>query len=155
MEFQISGLDVDQFSHLFGENRQTLSRLGIERVLVDEYPGFPCRVSLEDAEVGESVLLLNYEHQPAATPYRACHAIFVREGAGQATFPSNQVPRQLRERLLSVRAFDDAGTMLDAEVVEGEQLAELIEQMFGNDAVDYLHVHNARRGCYAALVERV
>lgn len=154
MGFQISGLKADQFSHLYGQDTEALARLGVRRTVADEHPGFPCRVSLLDAEVGESVLLLNYEHQPAASPYRSRHAIFIREGAVEARLDVNEVPRQLLERLLSVRAFDGTGEMLDADVVDGQQLDALIEQMFVNDSVSYLHVHNARPGCYAALVER-
>lgn len=155
MGFQISALRVEQFSHLFGRDADTLSRLGVRRIVADKSPGFPCRVSLEDAEVGESILLLNYEHQPATSPYRSSHAIFVREWAHQARPQPNQAPGQLRRRLLSVRAFDSAGMMLDADLVDGQQIESLIEAMFVNDSVSYLHLHNAKPGCYAASVERV
>ena len=123
-------------------------------MVADENPGFPCRVSLKDAEVGESVLLMNYEHQPASSPYRSSHAIFIREWADEARLDENEVPKQLRQRLLSVRAFDGLGTMVDADVVDGQQIETLIERMFANDSVSYLHLHNAKPGCYAALVER-
>lgn len=154
MGFQIAALQVDQFRHLFCKDAETLSNLGVERVVADSNPGFPCRVSLQDAAVGESVLLLNFEHQPAASPYRASHAIFVREWASEARLAKNEIPLLLRQRLLSVRAFDNYGMMLDADVVAGEKLASMIDKMFTHDSVNYLHVHNAKRGCYAALVER-
>jgi hypothetical protein len=154
MSFQFSALNVDHFSHLFGQDREALARQGIQRVVVDSKPGFPCRVSLQDADVGESVLLLNYEHQAAQTPYRSRHAIFVREWASQAMPAKNDVPEMLRHRLLSVRAFDTAGMMIDADVVDGENLEPLIERMFESESIDYLHIHNAKPGCYAALVKR-
>ena len=109
MEFQISALNIDQFSHLFGQDSETLSKQGVQRIIVDSNPGFPCRVSLQDAEVGENVLLMNYEHQPLPTPFRSSHAIYVREGANQAKPEKNQVPKMFRHRLLSVRAFDECG----------------------------------------------
>ena len=31
----------------------------------------------------------------------------------------------------------------------------LIERLFANPDVDYIHVHNARRGCYSGRVDRV
>lgn len=155
MGFQISALDIDQFSHLFGQGEDELAQSGVLRMLADSCPGYPCRVSLRDAEVGEPVLLMNYEHQPAASPFRSSHAIFIREGAQQARPGQNEVPEFLRKRLLSVRAFDDRGMMLDADVVDGRQLEALIERLFTNQSADYLHIHNARLGCYAALVERV
>lgn len=154
MDFQISGLNVDQFSHLFGQDQETLKNQGVLSMTVDSKPGFPCRVSLRDADVGEKVLLLNYEHQPAPTPFRSSHAIFIREKATQATPAKNEIPEMFRHRLLSVRAFDAAGMMVDADVVDGENLESLIERMLANESADYLHIHNAKLGCYAALVRR-
>jgi len=154
MDFQISPLSIDQFSHLFGRDGEALAKQGVQRMIVDSNPGYPCRVSLQDAEIGEKVLLLNYEHQTLPTPYRSSHAIFVREFATQAAPDKNEVPRCLRHRLLSVRAFDSSGMMIDADVIEGESLASLVQRMLENHSVEYLHIHNAKPGCYAALVER-
>jgi hypothetical protein len=155
MGFQISALDIDQFRHLIGKDDEKLAESGVRRVVADAVPGFPCRVSLQDAEVGESVLLMNYEHQPADTPYRSSHAIYVRESASQAMLAENAVPESLRIRMLSVRAFDTDGMLLDADIVDGQEVENLIDKMFANELVNYLHVHNAKPGCYAALVERV
>jgi len=154
LDFQISALDIDEFSHLFGKDVETLADLGIRRISVDNSPGYPCRVSLQDADVGENVLLMNYEHQPAQSPFRSSHAIYVREAATQARPGKNEIPEMLRTRLLSVRAFDAAGMIIDADVIEGKHLESLIERMLAIDSADYLHVHNARLGCYVALVER-
>lgn len=154
MGFRISALDMGKISHLFGLDDDTLQQHGVQRRVVDSKPGYPCRVSLEDADVGESVLLMNYEHQPATTPYRSSHAIFVREWAEQAVLERNEVPIMLRSRLLSVRAFDNSGMMIDADVVEGEQLESMIERMLAIDETGYLHIHNAKLGCYAARVDR-
>ena len=154
MSFQISALNIDKFSHLFGQDRQTLARQRVQRRVADNKPGFPCRVSLRDADVGETVLLMNYEHQPLPTPFRASHAIYVREWASQALLDRNEVPRMFRHRLLSVRAFDTSGMMIDADVIDGESLESLIEHMLANKSVDNLHIHNAKLGCYTALVER-
>jgi len=154
MGFQISALNIDQFSHLFGQDREALARQGVQRMVADNKPGFPCRVSLLDAEVGENVLLMNYEHQPMPTPFRSSHAIFVRECASQAIPGRNEVPEMFRHRLLSVRAFDASGMMIDADVIDGERLESMIEHMLANKCADNLHIHNAKLGCYAALVKR-
>ena len=154
MGFQISALNIDKFSHLFGQDQEALARLGVQRKVVDNSPGFPCRVSLRDAEVGEKVLLMNYEHQPMPTPFRSSHAIFVREWASQAMPDRNEVPEMFRHRLLSVRAFDASGMMIDADVIDGERLESLIEHLLANKSTNNLHIHNAKPGCYAALVER-
>ena len=154
MHFQISALEPTQFSHLLHLSEAELASHGVLRYLVTEKPGFPCRVSLLDAELGETVLLLNYTHLDTATPYRASHALFVGENATPAALASDEVPESIRGRLLSVRAFDAQGMMLDAEVVEGTVLEPSVQRMFEDEAVAFLHLHNAGRGCYAARVER-
>lgn len=154
MSFQISALDVNQFSHLFGQDDEALARQGIQRKIVDSKPGVPCRVSLRDVDVGEPVLLLNYEHQPVPTPFRSSHAIFIQEWAETKIVRINDVPEMFRHRLLSVRAFDSSAMMIGADVIEGARLESLLERMLENDAAGYLHLHNARLGCYVGLVER-
>lgn len=154
MPFQISALSAELFKHLFDQPDDVLRAHGARRMVVDECPGFPCRISLEDATVGESVLLLNYEHQPTESPYRSSHAVFVRERALQAELRPNEVPDQLRRRLLSIRAFDTEGMMIDADVVEGVEFEHVVERMFANQLVNYLHVHHAKPGCYGARVDR-
>jgi hypothetical protein len=153
--FVIAGIDPAPFRHLYGQSDATLAAQGAMRMVVEAAPGSPCRVTLEDAAVGETVLLLNYEHLPVATPYRSCHAIFVREGAETAAVFVNSIPEQLAIRLLSVRAFDAAGMMLDADVIDGSGLATAIDGFFSDPRVAYLHVHNAKPGCFAARVDRV
>jgi hypothetical protein len=154
MSFQISPLEPTQFSHLFNLSEEELARQGVLRYTVTDKPGFPCRVSLSDAEPGETLLLLNYTHLDTATPYRASHAIFVGENALPAHLAVGEVPASIRCRLISVRAFDQEGMMLDADVVEGTALEPVLESMFADASVAYLHLHNAKRGCYAARVER-
>ncbi len=154
MSYTIAGLPLDLFAPLFGLSDDDLARRGISHAIVDAKPGFPCRITLEDAEPGERVYLLNFEHQPARTPYRSSHAIFVREAANTTATYVDEVPESLRIRLLSVRAFDTGGTMLDADVAQGVKLEPLIERFLADPSVAYLHVHNAKRGCYAARIDR-
>jgi len=154
MAYVISGLPLETFQPLFGLNTADLAARGILRLTADAKPGYPCRITLADAIPGETVLLLNHEHQPAATPYRSAHAIFVNEAARRTARVVDAVPAALASRLLSVRAFDAQGLMTDADVVQGEALEPLISRLFSDAAVAYLHAHNARRGCYAARIDR-
>jgi hypothetical protein len=154
MSYRISGLPLESFAPLFTESSAALAARGILRVTVAQAGGYPCRITLEDALAGETVLLLNYEHQPAPTPYRATHAIYVRERARATYDACDEVPQALRRRLLSVRAFDADGMMLDADVAPGEALESLIERYFAMPRVEYLHAHHARPGCYAATIRR-
>lgn len=154
MHFRISGLSPLPFQHLYGLPEAELKQLGVIRYLVDAKPGYPDRITMEDAEPGQTVLLLNHVSQSADTPYRASHAIFIREGATQAYDAVDRVPDSLRIRLLSLRAYDAQGMMLDADVVEGKVIETVIARLFDDPDVSYLHVHNARRGCYAARIDR-
>ena len=154
MSYLITGLPLAAFQPLFDLTDAELAERHIVRMPVTAKPGFPCRITLADAEPGETVLLLNHEHQDAETPYRSSHAIFVREAAREMVSVKDAVPECLATRLLSIRAFDAAGMMVDADVVEGVDLEPLIAKMFADDAVAYLHAHNARRGCFAARVDR-
>ena len=154
MSFRISGLDSSAFNHLFGLSEAELERHAAKRYIATEKPGFPCRVTLEDAEPGESLLLVAYRHHTANTAYRAEGPIFVREIHSAKAEWSEKIPPQLQQRLISLRAYDTRGMMVDADVVDGKQLEPLIERFLDNPNVDYLHAHFARRGCYAALIQR-
>jgi Protein of unknown function (DUF1203) len=154
MNFQIKALPAELFNPLFDLSDEELAARQIVRKRADRSPGFPCRVSLQDAEPGETVLLVNFEHLPVASPYRSRHAIYVRQNAVEARLAINEVPRMLQTRLLSVRAFDVGGMMTDADVIPGSELAGRIAIMFSDKSVSYLHVHNAKPGCFAARVDR-
>jgi len=153
MSFRVLGLSPEPFRPLFAMPDDRLHQLGARRVIADD-PRMPCRVSMEHAELGEELLLLNFEHQPANTPYRATHAIYVRKAADRAFEAVDTVPEVLASRLLAVRAFDAQHMMIDAEVCEGSAAAAIFERFLADLQASYLHVHNAKRGCYAARVER-
>jgi len=153
MRFRISGLPAEPFAELFTLSDEALSQRRAVRVVADGAHGYPCRISLTDAEPGQSLILLNYEHQPADSPFRSNHAIYIREGEQQYD-RVDDVPDQLRRRLLSVRGFDQQGMLRDADVTQGTALESVIERLFADENIAYLHVHIARPGCYAARVDR-
>jgi hypothetical protein len=152
--FRYIGLSLASLAPLFALDDETLAARGVRRMVADAKPGFPCRVTLEDAEPGERVLLLPYEHHPAHSPYRASGPIFVREEARVSFDGAGAPPASLAIRLLSVRAYAGDGMMTDAEVIEGDALEPLLTRFFADARVAYVHAHYARRGCYAARIER-
>ena len=154
MTYRIEGLNPAQFQPLFGQPDEELARLGALRMTVDAKPNFPCRIRLDDAEVGETVLLLNHVSHDVRNPYRASHAIFVTEGAEKPALFSDEVPPALDRRILSLRAFDKAGMMIDAALAHPGEAHAAIEGMFANGAAVSIHAHNAIRGCFAAKIER-
>lgn len=155
MDFRITGLSPEPFRAIFQLDDAELAASGAQRVFADDAsPGYPCRVSLAHAAPGEELVLLSFEHQAACSPYRAAGPIFARKSATVAFDAVNTVPEPVRVRLLSVRAYDAGDMIVDAEVVEGRQIESLIERFFRHPAVAYLHLHYARRGCYACRVDR-
>lgn len=152
--FQIQPLARETFAGLFALSAEELAARGMKRVIADEKPGFPCRVSLADAEPGETLLLLHHTHHDVAGPYRASGPIYVREQATTATPAPGEVPDAVRRRLLSLRAYDANGWLLAADVVEGAVLEARVHAFFADPAVAYLHAHNARPGCFSCRIER-
>jgi hypothetical protein len=154
MSFRIKGLPAEHFSYLFALPDEELARHhAVRRIADDRRPGYPCRVSLTDSKPGDKLLLVNYEHLPVDSPYRMRFAIYVREG--DETYDRiNEVPEQLRRRTLAVRAFDSQGMMVAFELADGRDLERAIEKQFAKANAEYLHVHFAAPGCYAARAER-
>lgn len=155
MSFRIHALPVEPFAPLFAQSDAELSASRIRRVVADANPGYPCRISLQDAAEGERLLLLPFEHHATQTPYRASGPIYVREAALQMVPEVDAVPELLRSRLLSLRAYDADGMMLDAEIAQGTQIEAAIARLFGIAAVGDIHVHYAASGCYACRIERM
>lgn len=153
--FQFIALPHEQFAPLFSRSDAELQAVGACRMVVDQKPGFPCRVSLVDAEIGETVLLINFTHHDVTTPYRGSGAIYIRNGASTVTPAVNEIPLMFTQRLLSVRGYDAGGMLVDTEVVNGGELKEAIGRQFSNETVNYLHIHNAAPGCFNCSIVRV
>ena len=153
--FRLVALAADSFSHLHSLPDDILHAQGARRLVVDAANAFPCRVSLADGLVGENMILLHHPHHDVAGPYRAAGPIFVRESASTALPAPGEIPDAIRRRLLSVRAYDADGWMHAADVCEGTALAPMIARLFDDARIAFLHLHNARPGCYACRVDRV
>jgi hypothetical protein len=154
MVFRITGLPPELFQPLFGLPDAQLARHGAVRCIVDRMPGYPDRIELRDPDPGESVLLVNYVHLPVQTPFRSSYAIYVREGARARYDRINEVPEQLRSRVLSLRAFDQNDMLCDADIVEGGAVEALIERLLSGTGTAYVHAHYAKPGCFAARIDR-
>ncbi|WDI33071.1 DUF1203 domain-containing protein [Hyphococcus flavus] len=154
MSFTITGLAPEQFQPLFELSNEELKSRGVIRKTADTKPGFPCRVTLEDAEPGETVLLLNYESHKAATPYRSSYAIYVREHAKAAFTFHNELPPVMIKRPIALRIFNAEGMLIGADLSFNDDLKAKIENAFTIPEADYLHAHNAAHGCFAAEIRR-
>lgn len=153
-DFRIEAIN-DDFNHWFSLSDSNLGKLGCVKMIVDAYPGYPCRISLEDAKLGEEVILLPYEHHAKPSPYRASGPIFVRKNAVKPTLKKNEIPLFLNHRHLSLRGYDESGMMLEASTCYGDELNTLLDRIFKNADVSYIHIHNAGPGCYNCIAKRI
>ena len=153
MTYRITGIDREPYRHLFGCSDEELARHGVVRMTVTD-PTFPCRVSLTDRAIGESVLLLNYVSHDVANPYRASHAIFVTETIEEPAEYVDEVPPVFVPRALSLRGFDKDGMMIEAILTQPGEADSGIRKLFASPEIETIHAHNATRGCFAAKITR-
>ena len=154
MSFQVHALNESDFSEYPKLSENELNSRNAMKVVVDECPGFTCRVTLKDVEVGETVLLVNYQHMQHESPYQSTHAIYVKPEAKQIILAENELPDSILSRLISLRGFDRKGMLKNAEVAEGIKVAAMIDKLFTDTEIEFIHLHNAKYGCYAARVTR-
>jgi hypothetical protein len=152
--FRLVGLEHTQFAPLFERSDAELRSQGILRTRATTRPGYPCRISLEDAAVGEEVLLLSYRHHRVDSPYKSLGPIYIRTGVTQAVLAPGEVPDYVASRLISLRAYDHENMMVAAEVCPGADVAARIGRLFDDPGVAYLHLHNAAPGCFSCLAKR-
>jgi uncharacterized protein DUF1203 len=154
MTYRISGLEPSQFAHLIGLSDEKLALHGAVRMTANGQPTFPCRVQLDDAQAGETLLLVNHVSHEGNNPYRASHAIFVSESAPEPARYEDEIPPALNRRILSLRAFDRSGMMVDAALAQPGEADPVVRRMLANEAVDHVDAHTAIRGCFMARAER-
>lgn len=139
MTFVLRGADVDT--------------TGGRRVLVTEAGTTPCRRCLTDVAPGEEAVLVSYDPFRVDSPYRGAGPVFVH-AEPCPRYEGSQIPTQQRRRLLSVRSYDAGALLLDADVVDGAELEPLLDRLLDDPQAAFVHVHNARPGCFAVRVDR-
>ena len=154
MAYRISGLAPADFEGLYGLSDAALAERNAVRMTADKTPGFPCRITLEDAEPGEAMILVNHVSLDAPTPFRASHAVFVREGALEAATFVDQLPPVMANRVLGLRGFDAQGMLRDGMVAQVGEAEAGIRKLFENPDIATIHAHTAAYGCFVARVER-
>lgn len=154
INFKITAIE-NKYNHLFNLNEEELASKGVIKMIVDQKPGYLCRVSLEDVEIGEEVILFPFEHHETDSPYKASGPIFIRKNAEKANLEINKIPEMLFKRLQSLRVYDKNGIMIDAKTLEGKEIRKEIESIFNNNSASYIQIHNANPGCYNCQVNRL
>lgn len=153
-DLSIKALDYNLFSKYFTMSADELESFNAYLFVADKNPCYPCRVSLQDAEIGETVLAITYNHHAVPGPYNSTGPIFVRKDAETANPGANEIPRMLRHRLLSIRGYSSESLMVEGDTVAGEELETVLEKQFQNGTVEYIHIHNAGPGCFNCAVKK-
>jgi hypothetical protein len=152
MAYKIEGLAPEPFAPLFAMRDEALAARNARRAVADG-PGFPCRVSLEEAEAGEELVLVNHVSNDVQTPFRASHAIFVRKDAKPGSY-TDDVPALFATRTLGLRGFDEEGMLKGALLALPGEADAKIRELFERPEVAEIHAHNAALGCFLARIER-
>ena len=153
MTYRITGLDPKSFAHLVGRTDEELAAHNAVRITAESERGFPCRISLEDARAGESLILLHHTSHDVATPYRSAYAIYVRETVGEPAIYEDCTPPVFEGRPLGLRAFDKDGMLRNALLALPGEADAKIRSLLDDPTIAYIHAHNAAHGCFAAKVE--
>lgn len=154
MAYRVTGLQRSAFAKYFGASAEELAGMNAIRLTAQADRGYPCRVSLDDARAGESVILLHHVSHDVANPYRSAYAIYIREQACDRAPFVNCLPPSFAGRTLSLRGFDADGMLQDALVAGPDGQEEAIRTLLKMPQVACIHAHHAAYGCYAARIER-
>lgn len=154
MTYRIAGLDPGQFKAYFGMDAGELANHRAVRTVAKASAGFPCRVSLRDADEGEELLLINYVNHSVETPYRNAFAIFVRKDAGEAAIFLDECPPVFAGRPIALRGYDGHGMLLTARLASPGHADAVIRGLLEDIAIAYIDAHNAAHGCFSARIER-
>jgi hypothetical protein len=153
MSYSIAGLSPARFQSLFALSDAALAERRAVRVIADKHPGFPCRVTLQDAAIGEELILLHHVSHDVATPYHSAYAIYVSRSNDAAEY-RDAIQPVMQGRPLGLRGFDGAGMLRGARLALPGEADAGIRDLFGNPDIAYIHAHNAAHGCFVATVNR-
>ncbi len=154
-QFQVKALPAGQFAALWELSASELQQRSAQLIAVDSEVGYPCRISLQDAPVGEQLIAMPYVHHPVKSFFRASGPIYIRRQVPESKPAPGEIPSFLASRLISIRAYDSAAMLHTADVVSGDQLDTVIPKLLSVNQISYLHLHNARPGCYLCEVTRL
>lgn len=154
MTYAIRGLDPAPFAPLFAMTEDELAEHRAVRMTAEASRGFPCRVSLRDADEGDQLVLLHHVNHDVETPYRNAFAIYVSEDAGEPAVFIDECPPVFEGRPLALRGYDAAGMLASARLALPGEADTAIRALLEDPSIAYIDAHNAAHGCFAARIER-
>ena len=138
-DFQILPIPTEAYVHLLPLTEKELALHQAVRQMVTAKPGFPCRNTLCDADIGEEVILFPYSHHSVDGPYQSSGPVYIHPFAPAAAPKKNEIPLMLTLRDQSLRAYNANGMMINAKVVKGPETETVLSQIFRQPEVVEVH----------------
>lgn len=119
--------------------------------------GSPCRHCLRDAGGGEELLLGSYHMPRPRGIYWTPSPIFVHADDCARFGETNAVAPIVRNRLVSVRAYDrDDQCIYDlGHAGDGDAIDDALMRALDDARTAFVNIHTAKPGCLLCRVERV
>lgn len=154
MTYAIAGLPAQQFARYFAMDDAELAAHRARRVTATSAFGFPCRVSLRDAGIGDELLLIHHVNHTVENPYRNAFAIYVRRAASEAARFVDETPPVFAGRPMALRGYTADGELHGARLAIPGEADNTLRAMLDGPQIAYIDAHNAAHGCFAARAVR-
>jgi hypothetical protein len=115
----------------------------------------PCRSCLTVFAPGEGRILFSYAPNQCDHPYNEVGPVYIHERECQPYTNCDEFPLELRARQpMTLRCYAADATMIHGELVGQRPVENVIDKLFQNPRIKYLHARTASVGCYIARIER-
>src|SRR6266545_4300144 len=121
---------------------------------VEDTGGSPVRCCLRLSRAGERIALIAYRPPGTAGAYAEVGPVFVHAHPCAGYAEPNAYPAAYRARQQVLRAYDAAGRIADATLVDGSTAEDGIARLLADPAVTIVHSRNVLYGCYMFAIER-
>jgi len=115
----------------------------------------PCRHCLRITKPGEHLIVFAYQPFTSGGPYAEVGPVFVHAAPCEAYDHRDTFPEGFRTRILTMRGYNDQGTIETAELSEAGNPEATIERLFSNERVSFIHARNPAWGCYDFRIDRL
>jgi hypothetical protein len=116
--------------------------------------GEPLRCCLRPARAGERIALIAYRPTGTAGAYAETGPVFVHAEPCEGYPTDGSWPPEFRNRQQVLRAYDAAGRIADAILVEGAEAEDGIAKLLADPGHVVVHSRNVLYGCYMFAISR-